>query len=219
MPNMLKKFLIASTILVSANSAFARFDSGLFLRLDLGYGVNEKFKPTDGSGLGPYNGFSLKNSNKGVVWGGAFGFHYSSEIAFDITYTTFPTTKATIIGNSDTYKLSSHAFMFNGTYYIDAHFKFRPFVYAGIGFAKSRYEYSPGNLPSQKSPYPRVGTADTRTGMAYNLGLGVAMPIANNVSIEAKYRYHYLSGKAGGAKKGQRDFGHSGIVSAKINFQ
>jgi len=219
MSNLLKKILIASTILVSADAALARFDSGLFMRLDLGYGVNEKFKPTDASGLGPYNGFNLKNSNKGVIWGGSLGFHYSSEIAFDLTYTTFPTTKTTLVGNSNTYKLTAHGFLMNVTYYMDANWKFRPFIYAGMGFAKSRYEYTEGNLPSQQSPYPRASTSDTRTGLAYNLGVGFAVPISNNVSVEARYRYHYLSGKAGGVKKGQRDFGHSGIVSAKINFQ
>lgn len=218
MSNLLKNIVLASAVLASANSAYARFDSGLFMRLDLGYGVNEKLKPTANNGLGPYAGFGTKNSDKSVVWGGALGFHYSSEIAFDLSYTTFPTAKATLEGKTNTYKLTAHGFLVNVTYYLDAHFKFKPFVYAGMGFAKSRYQHSPGSNPATASPYPKSASSDTRTGAAYNLGVGMAMPIANNISIEAKYRYHYLSGKPGGMAAGQRDFGHSGFISAKVNF-
>ena len=215
MSNFIKKAFIASTILLSTSPALARYDSGFFGRVDLGYGISQKFGTTASSAIGPYSGVAMKNSNKSSTYGAALGFHYSSEIAFELAYWSFPKAKTTVFGTSSKYELTSHALMGNITYYIDAGFVFRPFFSIGMGFGKSRLQYTAGANPQAHS---QASTSYKRMGAAYQLGAGASFPISNDISFEARYRYHYISGKPGGVAVGQRTFGHSALISAKISF-
>jgi opacity protein-like surface antigen len=217
MNNLVKNVFITSTILLAASSSVAaRYDSGMFARIDAGYGVSHRMGTyLNNGGYGPLEGNKLKNSNKSATFGVALGFQYSSEITFEISYLSLPKAKATIEGYSNSYELTSNALMASFVYYIPTTFAFRPFVSAGMGLGKAKLKSLTGT--NSATNITNEGMLK-RTGSAYQLSAGLSFPVSISTSVEVKYRYTALSGKPGGKEVGQRSMAHAGLFSLKMNF-
>ena len=207
MNNFLKTTIITSTIaLFSSTAMAARFDEGMFIRADVGLGINTKF--TSDAAFTP-------KSYKGSTYGMAVGFFYSSEIAFDLSYASYAKAKVAIASGSTTQsELTSASLLATVTYYINTGFTAKPFLYVGMGLGKARFIDANNN-----------GARLKRVGAGYQLGAGFSFPVSHNIAVELRYRFNYISGKPGGFKyrngknqTSQRAFGHSGLLSAKVNF-
>lgn len=81
-------------------------------------------------------------------------------------------------------KIKTHAYMLNAYYDFDTCTKFTPYVGAGIGLAKTKIanmEYG-GFRWFDKS-------TEKHTGIAWQIGAGIAYALNDNVSVDVGYRY------------------------------
>ena len=88
-------------------------------------------------------------------------------------------------GTSKT-KIKTHAYMLNAYYDFDTCTKFTPYVGAGIGLAKTKIARHGDTYDG-----PFMGGEGTvkHTGIAWQIGAGIAYALNDNVSVDVGYRY------------------------------
>ncbi len=84
-------------------------------------------------------------------------------------------------------KIKTHAYMLNAYYDFDTCTKFTPYVGAGIGLAKTKIAHH-GTMIDEFDMFRAEGTAK-HTGIAWQIGAGIAYALNDNVSVDVGYRY------------------------------
>lgn len=92
------------------------------------------------------------------------------------------------VGDAETEKtkIKTHAYMLNAYYDFDTCTKFTPYVGAGIGLAKTKI----ARHGEYDGPFMRGGEGTVKhTGIAWQIGAGIAYALNDNVSVDVGYRY------------------------------
>lgn len=83
-------------------------------------------------------------------------------------------------------KIKTHAYMLNAYYDFDTCTKFTPYVGAGIGLAKTKI----ARHGEYDGPFMEGGEGTVKhTGIAWQIGAGIAYALNDNVSVDVGYRY------------------------------
>ena len=151
----------------------------------------------DANGLTVNREFSNYDSSK-RVWGTSFaaGVSYGLEGGAIRTELEWQRNTAARMNNTSVWyagglgnvdetsktKIKTHAYMLNAYYDFDTCTKFTPYVGAGIGLAKTKIAnmvYGGGFVKS----------TEKHTGIAWQIGAGIAYALNDNVSVDVGYRY------------------------------
>ena len=154
---------------------------------------SREIMPTQAGAVVTRNFQSYDDSKR--VWGTSFaaGVSYGLEggaIRTELewqrnTAARMNNTEATYTGGlgfaeTDKTKIKTHAYMLNAYYDFDTCTKFTPYVGAGIGLAKTKIAHA---------VYDEWKDTVKHTGIAWQIGAGIAYALNDNVSVDVGYRY------------------------------
>lgn len=201
---------LLAALLVTPVAGQAVFPSGMYVGAEAGLGIHAANSISDVFNIadpfcifcGHKEPLSVGNS---AVLGGKIGTRinpiFRAEI--DVDYLTSANVKTIFLGQpgSASANLSSFAVFFNG--YLNfpglpQNFlgQFRPFAMAGIGFANNDLGRISGTAGT--GPYfPVTLSSVGRTDFAYDLGAGLAYPVAPRLTADLQYRYMGLGSVRG----------------------
>jgi opacity protein-like surface antigen len=77
--------------------------------------------------------------------------------------------------------------MINGTYYIDLKSAVRPFITFGLGLGKNKSSVS--TTFSDGISEVSINVVEKKNRLASMIGLGVAMPLSEKISLEGVYKF------------------------------
>ena len=122
------------------------------------------------------------STKSGVAFTGAVGRSFGDfRVEGEVAYQKNESDKITMSGVTHplTGQFSVTSYMLNGYYDIKAGVV-TPYLSAGLGVA----QVSLNNVPD-----PPMVISETHSVFGYQLGAGVALPVADNISLDARYRY------------------------------
>ncbi len=131
--------------------------------------------------FGNYNGFGHNNSGITMLGAIGYGFNNNCRLEGEVGYQT----------NDNHYdyglrvnrNISVVSFLANGYFDIPVFGSAQPYITAGAGFAT--VNTNGFALPGGPADMPSID----ETAFAYQIGLGVTVPIGHNISLDARYRY------------------------------
>ncbi|MBD5405502.1 porin family protein [bacterium] len=117
----------------------------------------------------------------------AYGLNFGKGLRSDVEFTYGFNAKETYADEeeSETYKTNQMSLMLNGYYDIATGTKWTPYVNLGIGMSKQTIKYKGVDLEDDEV---ETGKASDTT-FTWQAGLGVSYEVANNLSVDAGYRY------------------------------
>ncbi|MDE6223843.1 MAG: porin family protein [Alphaproteobacteria bacterium] len=121
----------------------------------------------------------------------AYGLNFGKGLRSDVEFTYGFNAKETESyeddegSYKDTYKTNQMSLMLNGYYDIATGTKWTPYVNLGIGMSKQTIKYKGVDLEEDEV---ETGKASDTT-FTWQAGLGVSYEVANNLSVDAGYRY------------------------------
>jgi opacity protein-like surface antigen len=193
MISLTKKITSIAVIALSASTALAN-DSGLYTKIGVGYGQNQKIKGIDFK----IEGVSEKTKKDSAIGEIALGYDISKNFAVDFSFSNAPeynynynynyTYASLSLNNELVCKQKALNFMINGTYYIDLKSAVRPFITFGLGLGKNKSSVRvtvSGDGISDLS----INAVNKKNRLARMIGLGVAMPLSEKISLEGVYKF------------------------------
>ncbi|NOR25027.1 MAG: outer membrane beta-barrel protein [Desulforhopalus sp.] len=186
----MKKALLISagcTMLLSVSSIAYSGADGLYVGGNLGLAIANDSDVTDSTAPGITLEFE---SDMGYALGGAIGYGFGNfRIEGEIAYQTNDLDQIKALGVSvdATGDTSSLTGLLNGYYDFNNTSPFTPYISGGVGVAK--VEINDVSIPG--SGFSNVN--DDHTVFAYQVGVGVAYAIKENLSFDVKYRYFATS--------------------------
>jgi len=187
-------------------SAQPVFPAGMYIGAEAGLGIHAGNAVSDNPDsehcifCGTSEPLSIADS---AVLGGKIGFRMNPVLRaeLDVDYLTSASVKTAFPGEAGSMSanLTSFAVLFNG--YLDfpdlppgLFGPFRPFLLAGIGFANN----DPGKISGTMNRLPTTISGISRTDFAYDVGAGLAYPLAPRLAADLQYRYMDLGSLRGG---------------------
>jgi opacity protein-like surface antigen len=134
-----------------------------------------------------YDGGLKYNLDPGVNALGAVGYGFNCyRIEGEVGYQSsgiksFTDALGTVNYSGD---ISAWSLLLNGYYDVDAGGGITPYLTAGAGFARVKFD----DLRPPGSP-EGSGFSEHETVFAYQLGAGVAVPLTSNIKLDARYRF------------------------------
>jgi len=120
----------------------------------------------------------------------------------------------TLAGANYDGNVSVYSLMANGYYDINAG-GVKPFIMGGVGIAQAGFN----NI--KPSGIPAATWSSTETTLAYQAGVGLAVPIGNGLNLDAKYRYFSttnFSAPVTGFNNNTHVSSNSLLVGLRMNF-
>jgi opacity protein-like surface antigen len=226
-----KKLWLASAALVALATAGQARAGGVYVSVFGG----ANFQPNDSSRAGGGGSFQAYayDPDTGFAIGGAIGTGLDNwvrglRIELEASYRRNDvggawTTGTSVFASTGVIdaNASTFALMANVAYDIDVGWKFKPYVMAGAGWARSHYE--------GVHAYTGGGTRDSfdleNSGFAFNLGAGVNYEVAPGVDVGIGYRYFdgpntsasFFAGKFGSATVKHENNNHAVMLNLTID--
>jgi len=130
-----------------------------------------------------YNGFGRYNSGITMLGAVGYGFKNNCRLEGEVGYQANDNNNDYYGASFNNRNISVLFFLANGYYDIPVFGGAQPYITAGIGVANVNANgiIAQGGLPN----IPSVN----ETAFAYQLGVGITIPINNNIKLDARYRY------------------------------
>ncbi|RUV99462.1 MAG: porin family protein [Mesorhizobium sp.] len=175
--------------------------SGWYLRGDVSYLVEKSFRNEDFAS--PPGSFSDKEDPIFASIG--FGYHFTDYLRADFNFGYLPGNRVSV-GYDDTLivtppatatvasaTLKNYAFsgILNGYVDLGTYIGVTPYVGAGLGIVRSKYNLSASYFTDNADPSDDFTQTDNKTkySLAYTLNAGFAYQVSKNVLIDLGYQY------------------------------
>jgi OmpA-OmpF porin, OOP family len=199
------RYVVSSTVLLLADPALARPDTGFYLEGNLGYSHPDSVDARDGAVKGEVE---LGDT---AVFGGALGYKFPwFRLEANVSYRENDIDKVRVEGfdfnsNGDTKALVG---LVNGIIDIDIDFPVRPYFGGGIGGAYLKLNTGSG-MPFE---------IDDNTGtFAWDLLAGLGWDVTESVALTITYRYLRLEGTDFSASVAGVDDGNVDVDAAALH--
>ncbi|WP_336811162.1 outer membrane protein [Bosea sp. MMO-172] len=175
--------------------------SGIYLRGDIGVGIQEVGSYHQEQVAQAYGTFGSKKSDNAFFGGVGIGYRFNNWFRLDGTFeyrgagtiqVTDTVFNAGINGyQNNTYKgdLTSMVALFNGYIDLGTWNCLTPYLGAGIGYATNRITGFTDEGIVGPSTSLGIASTSTKSGVAWALMAGVGYEVNKNLTIEAGYRY------------------------------
>ena len=175
--------------------------SGIYLRGDIGVGVQEVGSYYQKQVAEAYGTFGSKKSDNAFFGGVGIGYRFNNWFRLDGTFEyrgagTIQVTDTVYNGGipgyqNNTYKgdLTSMVALFNGYIDLGTWNCLTPYLGAGIGYATNRITGFTDEGIVGPSTSLGIASTSTKSGVAWALMAGVGYEVNKNLTIEAGYRY------------------------------
>ena len=130
-----------------------------------------------------YNGFGRYNSGLTLLGAAGYGFKNNCRLEAEVGYQTNENNNDYYGASVSNRNISVLSFMANGYYDIPVFGRTQPYITAGAGVANVNAH----GLAAQNG-WPNIPSIN-ETAFAYQLGVGVTLPIGDNIKLDARYRY------------------------------
>lgn len=155
-----------------------------YLRADLGY-VKGKINNTDKSGITTAGNVDLSKVGKGVAGSAGIGYYLSDTFRTEaqLYYDTGVKAKNTLITSS---KQKTVGVLLNGYFDFMPSSTFVPYVMAGIGYGKNKYQLIHTGVPTANG---QSLESKSKNEMMYQIGAGVGFRLMPQVMVDLGYRF------------------------------
>ena len=152
------------------------------------------------------------NYNSGITLLGAVGYYFKNNcrVEGEVGYQTNDNNND--YGVHINRNISVVSFLANGYYDLPVFGPAQPYVTAGVGVANVNANglALPGGLPA----LPSIN----ESGFAYQVGVGVTIPLSNNIKLDARYRYFSTNVTVDTAFDSNRLSSNSVLLGLKIGI-
>lgn len=155
-----------------------------YLRADLGY-LKGKITNTDKSGITKVGNVDLDKTGKGIAGSAGIGYYLSDTFRAEaqLYYDTGVKAKNTLITSS---KQKTAGVLVNGYLDIMPSSVFVPYVMAGIGYGKNKYQLLHSAVPVANG---QTLKSKSKNEMMYQFGAGIGFKITPQVMADLGYRF------------------------------
>jgi opacity protein-like surface antigen len=171
-----------------------------YLRADLGY-LKGKIINTDKSGIVKAGNTDLSKVGKGVSASAGIGYYLSDAFRAEaqLYYDTGVKAKNTLITSS---KQKTMGVLINGYFDLMPSSVFVPYVMAGVGYGKNKYELLHTAVPVANG---QTLKSKSKNEMMYQVGAGLGFKVMPQVMVDLGYRFLSKGSKAVDCVNGKGD--------------
>ena len=189
-------FAVFLTTLFASKTSDAGDDGSYYFKGEIGYGFPNDPSQVTGGGTSAEN----ESNDDFRKYGIGLGFNPDGPMRTELSFAYSPGMKATSNGSFNTTArggMDNYLFMMNAYYdFEEAHESFVPYISGGIGL--SRMETDDTKVTNAAFGINLSEGGETKNNLGWALGLGAAIKMEENVSLDIGYRFLGM-GKAEGS--------------------
>ena len=180
-------FAVFLTTLFASETSKAQDNNSYYFKGEIGYGFPNDPAQVSGAGVA-----SLNESNDDFrKYGIGFGIDPEGPVRTEISFSYSPEMKATSNGSFNTTargSVENYLVMINAYYdFEEAHESFVPYISGGLGL--SRMVTDDTNVTNAAGTINVSEGGETKDNLGWALGLGAAIKMEENVSLDIGYRF------------------------------
>ena len=180
-------FAIFLTTLFASKTSDAQDDGSYYFKGEIGYGFPNDPSQVSGAGVSAVN----ESNDDFYKYGIGFGLDPDGPARVDFSFGYSPEMKATSNGSFNTTargSMENYLVMINAYYdFEEADESFVPYISGGIGL--SRMETDNSKITNAAGTINLSEVGETKDNLGWALGLGAAIKMEENVSLDMGYRF------------------------------
>ena len=180
-------FAVFLTTLFASKTSDAGDDGSYYFKAEIGYGFHNDPAQVSGTGVAATN----ESNDDFRKYGIGFGIDPEGPARTEISFSYSPEIKATSNGAFNTTNIGSmenYLVMINAYYdFEEADESFVPYISGGIGL--SRMEADNSKITNAAGTINLSEGGETKNNLGWALGLGAAIKMEENVSLDIGYRF------------------------------